>query len=155
MSDELDILWETHDFSVKALAGLEDQYDNLLADVRDFVADDFHSAIESIANNPSYQEKYGFSNENIQKSNNKGLNKDVLIAKITKLTKEMVSYYNKQISTITELKKYYDENAFNIPEGREIGETSLDDLQEITLHLREVLLASTESVKIMLTEKGF
>lgn len=155
MSDELDILWETHDFSIRALAGLEDEYDNLLADVRDFVSDGFHSAIESIANNPSYQEKYGFSDENIQKSNNNGLNKDVLIAKITKLTKEMVSYYNKQISTITELKKYYNENAFNIPEGREIGETSLDDLQEITLHLREVLLASTESVKIMLTEKGF
>ena len=98
----------------------------------------------------------GFQTKTYKSQITKGLNKDVLLAKITKLTKEMVSYYNKQISTITELKKYYNEkNAFNIPEGREIGETSLDDLQEITLHLREVLLASTESVKIMLTEKGF
>lgn len=155
MGDQLEILWETHDFSVKALASLEDQYDNLLVDVRDFVSDDFHSAIERIANNPSYQEKYGFSDENIQKPNNEGLNKDVLIAKVTKLTSDMESYYNKQISTITELKKYYEDNVFNIPEGREISDSSLDDLQEITLHLREVLLESTESVRIMLTGKGF
>ena len=155
MDNELEILWETHDFSVSALADLEEQYDNLLADVKDFVSDDFHSAIERIANNPSYQEKYGFSDENIQKPNNKGLNKDVLFAKVTKLTSNMESYYNKQISTITELKKYYKENAFNIPEGREISDSSLDDLQEITLHLRQVLLESTESVKMMLTDKGF
>lgn len=152
MKDELEILWETHDFAVGKIAILEEEYEFLLANLTELLSEDFASGLRQIID--KIEEQNDIDNELLQeftKDTEELITRDGLLKRFIQLTEEITSYYNKQLRTIQELRVYYEENSFSIPESRQIGDNSLQDLEEITFHLRDVLNESTESVKNMLT----
>lgn len=121
MSKNLELLWETHDFVISQMPGLEEEYHKLLTLVR----------------------------VDIESRNNRGL--DSRLKKRFMLhVKKLGALYNKQICVIREIIELYDDPDLEIPPEREVEKSTLNSLLNTTFNLKEILDLSTEGIENML-----
>ena len=147
MSNDLEILWETHDFALEKIAKLEDEFSFLLLQLNDFLSEDMQNAfdnLQSSAKDLSFAMNLPPQEDNISKN--------VLLESFSKVVSELNIYYNKQIKTIEELENFYEKNKYSIPAEREVSVESFKELMQLTKHLRDVLNASHKDVVNMLDE---
>lgn len=147
MIEELEMLWQTHDFSLEKIAVLEDEFNFLLNQLNTLLESHASEAFQNLnldAEDVSYIMNLPNSEDNI--------NKDVLLAKFKEATHQLNLFYNKQITTINELSSFYETHKYEIPEEREVAVGSFKELKSVTIHLRDVLNASHKDVTNMLDE---
>ena len=107
MSNDLEILWETHDFALEKIAKLEDEFSFLLLQLNDFLSEDMQNAfdnLQSSAKDLSFAMNLPPQEDNISKN--------VLLESFSKVVSELNIYYNKQIKTIEELENFYEKNKY-------------------------------------------
>tara|TARA_B100000212_G_scaffold341984_1_gene326968 strand:- start:8107 stop:8553 length:447 start_codon:yes stop_codon:yes gene_type:complete len=147
MINDLELLWQTHDFVLEKIARLEDEFSYLLAQLDQVFSDNASKAFDDLQKNLG---QIAFS-INLPNSED-NINKDILAIKFDKTVADLNIYYNKQISTISDLIDYYKENKYSIPEERQVSVDYFEELKEVTTHLRDVLNSSHAEVKNMLDQ---
>lgn len=145
--DDLEILWQTHDFSLEKITLLEDEFSYLLVQLDCLFSDNVSQAFNDLQKNLS-QMSFAVNLPN----NEDNVNKDILSIKFDQITSDLNIFYNKQIRTISDLTEYYKENKYSIPVDRQISVDYFDELKEVTTHLRDVLNESHADIKNMLDE---
>ena len=143
--NELEMLWKTYDFALGKVALLEDEYDFLLREFKKFCIQQIGEEIEVV----NVFDRSGLIELDV--SNESKVNAEDLLFEFDKITKDLESYYNKQLSSIKELKEYYYENPYEIPEERSMNVEAFTELLEVTVLLRDAMLRSTKDIKKALT----
>ncbi len=143
--NELEMLWKTYDFALGKVALLEDEYDFLLKEFKKFCIQQIGEEIEVV----NVFDRSGLIELDVS-NENEVITEDLLF-EFDKITKDLESYYNKQLSSIKELKEYYYENPYEIPEERSMNVEAFTELLEVTVLLRDAMVRSTEDIKKVLT----
>jgi hypothetical protein len=125
-SEQLEMLWHSHDFLLEKIDTLERQYEFLLRKTREHFA---QGSIESLLDD----ENFHFESE------------DELLALYSQISNELDTYYTKQIKCLSEIISYY-EIGDQIPVHREIGVGSLYELKKVTFNLLSAHRRSTEEI---------
>ena len=160
MNEDLEMLWETQDFALNKVAILEDEYEFLLQELKRFCAQSFRDAmaeIEGGENSVPVSEKLDMYRAlGVSEDGDLGDQVDSiqLLGQFTQISKDLESYYNKQLSSIHDLEIYYHEHPYDIPEEREVSVEAFTELVEVTALLRDAMLNSTNDVKKILTSDG-
>ncbi len=139
------MLWKTYDFALGKVALLEDEYDFLLKEFKKFCIQQIGEEIEVV----NVFDRSGLIELDVS-NENEVITEDLLF-EFDKITKDLESYYNKQLSSIKELKEYYYENPYEIPEERSMNVEAFTELLEVTVLLRDAMVRSTEDIKKVLT----
>ena len=139
------MLWKTYDFALGKVALLEDEYDFLLKEFKKFCIQQIGEEIEVV----NVFDRSGLIE--LDASNESKVNAEDLLFEFDKITKDLESYYNKQLSSIKELKEYYYENPYEIPEERSMNVEAFTELLEVTVLLRDAMVRSTKDIKKVLT----
>ena len=149
MISDLELLWQTYDFTLGKIAVLEDEFSHLLLKLNDFLSNNASQAFKALQD--SLKESPLAHAINLPNDED-NISRDVLLAKFKSIATDLNLYYNKHIATIKELTEYYEQNKYSIPAEREVAVDSFDELNKVTIHLRDVLNASYKDVKNMLDE---
>tara|TARA_B100001123_G_C15199771_1_gene982861 strand:+ start:443 stop:883 length:441 start_codon:yes stop_codon:yes gene_type:complete len=124
--EQLEMLWNSHDFLLGKIDTLERQYEFLLKQTREHFT---QGSIESLLDD----ENFHFESE------------DELLALYSQISNELDTYYAKQIKCISEIIAYY-EIGDEIPTHREIGVGTLYELKKVTFNLLSAHRRSTDEI---------
>tara|TARA_B110000196_G_C21119854_1_gene652610 strand:+ start:1424 stop:1864 length:441 start_codon:yes stop_codon:yes gene_type:complete len=133
-NEQLEMLWNSHDFLLGKVDVLERQYEFLLSQTRAHFS---QSSLEHLLDD----ERLHFESEG------------ELLTLYSQISDELDTYYTKQIKCLSEIIAYY-EIGDDIPIHREIGVSSLYELKKATFSLLSAHRSSTEEIHRLIKSQG-
>lgn len=143
--EQLETLWNSHDFYLRQIETLEDEYVFLSERTKEYFVQPLIASFQAMSADPEFAKTLPkdivkdveeliseYEEENVP------VDKDELVSQINKVSGDLEELYKKHINIIDELKKFYSENPYDIPDHREIEPDSLPLLRESSANLLKV-----------------
>ena len=156
--DKIKTLWDTHRFLEDRIVALEEEYTMLLYDAKVY-------CLQSCLKNGITNEEIELHNiddfiawtEEYNSDGALNISKDILERDVNRTITELETYYVKQVNTLDEIEKFYDEERFSLPEyGEEMPPGApiecITELSTITKQLLEAHRESSERLLLMIED---
>ena len=141
MNEHFKMLWDTYDFALNKTVQLEDEIDFLQDELKRYCLQQFkNEAGEGLKGEWILDIDLG--EEIIANS---------LLKNFEEATLGLKGLYNKQLVSAKELKEYYADCSFEIPEDRAVSVDVFEELIEVTIQLKSAIQKSFENAKERLT----
>ena len=137
--EQLESLWESHDFYLREAEKMEDEFSFLVDQSQNYFIQPLISAMRYMEEDPEFEKTLPddvvkdvkeliktYDEEEIP------VEKETLLAQLKQISQDLESFYIKQLNSIKDLRHFYTENPFDIPPHREISLDLLDDLRHST-----------------------